>query len=323
MAITSSGYDGTVDEVQWAKMARHNGVEYAVAGPGDWKVSAQAGIDRGIKIAAGTGFGHGILDVSDAEVTMQMNTVGSGSRWDLVTMRRDWQPPGGTSVFTKVTGSATKVIPGGRLYNPGVLDDQPIALVQSTAGQTAVTAIVDLRTKASKIISADDLIALPSAPVGTIANVQGDWFERKLDATLNPAWVSVLSTNKLVTKTGTQVIGAQVGWAMGAPLVNRALFDGRTVQLDLELRRASNATEISPNSDVQIAQIDPSLTPDRVIPVPMVYFVASGASYAGMMQLDTGGRLLLTSGYPDTTIAPKPTGQISIRATAYFMIKGN
>jgi hypothetical protein len=118
--------------------------QYGVADINDWKVTAHGSLDRGVSIATGTGWGHGVYDTSDATTSLQGGTVGSGSRWDLVVARRNWSGTGGATTFALIAGSSTKALPS-RNTNPGTLDDQPIALVQFTAGQTAPTAIVDLR----------------------------------------------------------------------------------------------------------------------------------------------------------------------------------
>jgi hypothetical protein len=145
MAITSFGYDGSVSEVAWATMVSGVGSsEYGVLGSNDFKVTAVAGSDRTVSIAAGSAWGKGVYDTSDANITVQLDTVASGSRWDLISIRRNWSGAAGTTSVLKINGGASRLIPA-RNTTPGVLDDQPIALVQITAGQTQPTAIVDLR----------------------------------------------------------------------------------------------------------------------------------------------------------------------------------
>lgn len=145
MAITSVGYDGTVSEAQWAKMVPLVGSShYGVAGTGDWKVTAHATLDRGVSIATGSGWGMGVYDTSDSTVSLQAATIGSGSRWDMVVARRNWSGTGGTTSFAIIGGSSAQALPT-RNTNEGSLDDQPLALVQFSAGSTAATAIIDLR----------------------------------------------------------------------------------------------------------------------------------------------------------------------------------
>lgn len=146
MAIISVGYDGPVTESQWAEMIKKVGSsDYGVVGLNDWKVTSVTGSTRTISIAAGKGWGHGVFDENTGNVTLTLDSVSSGSRWDLIVMRRDWTGTGGASTFEKVNGSSVKEIPSSRATGPGIIDEQPIALVQISAGSTLPTAIVDLR----------------------------------------------------------------------------------------------------------------------------------------------------------------------------------
>lgn len=145
MAITSVGYDGTVSEVQWAKMIPSVGSStYGVVGVTDWKVSVHPTLDKGINIAAGTGYGHGVYDVSDSISTVTGASLASGTRYDLVVARRDWTGAGGVTTFRIVTGTASRTMPT-RANTPGSIDEQPIALVRFDAGQTKAAEIIDLR----------------------------------------------------------------------------------------------------------------------------------------------------------------------------------
>lgn len=146
MAITSVGYDGIVNEIQWSEMIKKVGAaDYGVVGIDDFKVTGVAGVDRTVSIAAGKAWGHGVYDTSTSAVTVQLNTVSSGFRWDLIAIRRNWTGTGGATTVVKVTGTSAQIIPAGRAVGPGVTDEQPLALVQVTAGQSAPTAYIDLR----------------------------------------------------------------------------------------------------------------------------------------------------------------------------------
>jgi hypothetical protein len=146
MAIISVGYDGAVTESQWSEMIKKIGsADYGVVGLNDWKVTPVTAADRTVSIAPGKGWGHGVFDENTAAVQIQLDTVSSGYRWDMIAMRRDWTGAGGVSTFVKVNGTSVSQIPVGRTSGPGVIDEQPIALVQVIAGQTAPGVIIDLR----------------------------------------------------------------------------------------------------------------------------------------------------------------------------------
>ena len=202
MAVTfiSNGYDTTstnpYTESAWAEAHPAIGLaRYQVRSSLDWKVTAVAGLDRTVSINAGRGAGHGVTDKTVENETIQLDTIASGSRWDLIACRRDWTPTAGESKFMKINGGATPVIPGGRVVGPGNIDDQPLALVQVTAGQTQPTAIIDLRTWAGDgggLIANDDLVRSFLNSAGTrifITSTGIDWI-RKVGANDTPEWIS-------------------------------------------------------------------------------------------------------------------------------------
>jgi hypothetical protein len=187
VAFTSNGYDTTAtnpySEGAWADAFPVIGqAKYAVRSPLDWKVTAVSGQDRTVSIAAGRGLGHGVTDKTVANDTIQLDTIVTGSRWDMIACRRDWTPTAGESAFVKVNGGATATIPGGRQATPGNIDDQPIALVQVTAGQTQPTAIIDLRTwvgDGGGLVANHDLVRSFLNTAGTRININGvDWLRR-------------------------------------------------------------------------------------------------------------------------------------------------
>lgn len=190
-ALSSLGYDGiTVNEVAWARLARYMGAEYAVGGASDLKVTAVAGADRAVQIASGEAFGQGVLDEFDT-ATIQLPSVASGTRWDLITVRRDWQPPGGTSHIDYLTGTTGKTLPAGRISGaPGVEDDQPIALVQCSSTSTMPTAIVDLRVLkgAGGLRGFDELAKTYLDQIGEVLRIGSDIWVCDVDSVGNPAW---------------------------------------------------------------------------------------------------------------------------------------
>lgn len=172
----SGYYDGATTEKLRAETWM--GPTYGVRGADDWKVTAVPAADRTVSIAPGSGFGHGVPDTTRTNDTIQLDTVASGSRWDMVAVRRDWQPAaGGPSQFVKINGSSAKALPAvgtsTASWNrrPGVVDDQPLYLVQTTAGQTQPTGFVDLRCWAGPggLVAVDTLalsyLTVPGAAV--------------------------------------------------------------------------------------------------------------------------------------------------------------
>lgn len=91
---------------------------------------------------------RGILDELDATVEMPSLplSVPSGSKYFLIVLNRHWGDDSGRfrSESGYVEGTAARAIPA-YVKTPGVLSQQPLALVRITAGNTVPTEIVDLR----------------------------------------------------------------------------------------------------------------------------------------------------------------------------------
>jgi len=145
VAITSKFYTGSVDHVEWAKAAGEVGSTfYGAESLSAWQPTVVSGVDRTVRIGTGVIWGRGVRDTNDATVDVAIpSTTSSGGRWDLIVARRTW----GTSATTivRVAGTSTKGIPAGRLSGPGVVDDQPLALVKVSKDSTLITELVDLR----------------------------------------------------------------------------------------------------------------------------------------------------------------------------------
>lgn len=191
MAITSVGYDGTVNEVEWSKMITRVGTaEYGVDGNSSFVVTPATG-DRAISVSPGIAWGQGVLDTSNSAQNLLLEASTSGSRWDTVVIRRDWTPVRGVTSLVVLKGTATKAISNSRLWNPGVKDDQPIALVRVVAGSTAIQEIVDLRVfgRNGDMFAKNDLARSYIGAVGSSMNVDGQMWHRVLNASGSNVWV--------------------------------------------------------------------------------------------------------------------------------------
>lgn len=185
--ITSKGYAGTIDYNDWARITSHMGAQYGVIEKDSFAVSPGTG-DRVLNVQPGTAAGQGILDESDAVEQLVGSPVASGNRWDLVALRRAW----GTNVTTLVLiqGGTAASIPA-RSTSPGVEDDQPIALVRFSAGQTAAQEVIDLRVWNGDggLAARHPLVRDYLTRIGTRIWIQGVTWVIGFDATGNVAWV--------------------------------------------------------------------------------------------------------------------------------------
>lgn len=185
--ITSKGYEGSIDYADWATITSHMGAQYGVVGKDSFAVAAGTG-DRVISVQPGTAAGQGILDESDAVEQLVGAPVASGNRWDLVALRRSWGSAASTLVLIQGTSAAS--IPA-RSTSPGVEDDQPIALVRFSAGQTAVQEIIDLRVWHGDggLAARHPLVRDYLTRIGTRIWINGITWVIGFDASGNQTWV--------------------------------------------------------------------------------------------------------------------------------------
>lgn len=323
MAITSTGYDGTVNEVAAAIRERHLGVQYAFGGPTDFKPTIAVGVDRTVNFAAGEAWGHHVRVVSDAVIAKQAAVVGSGSRWDTYLIRRNWSGAGGTSTVEIVQGTSAKAVAGGLNSNPGVLDDQLICLARVQAGQSAIQEVWDLRTWASKLIHAPDLAAIKNPTLGMAAMVNGVLWRYLLDATSNPAWQSMSQT-----LTGAPaVLTVAVGWS-SVGLTERMLRIGNLVQYDGQLRLHTTGPAVQFSSDGNVSDTPictvQGPTPDIPLPIVMTFRGGATSASAGGFQcfgsIGTDGVVLIQSGPPGVFMFKSGTsGEWSVRFHGMFL----
>lgn len=227
MATTSIGYDGSVDEIKWALLAPVLGKRYGVLGDG-WKVAQIPNQDRQVSVSAGTGYALGVRDDTDAPYTLTgFATISAGSRWDLVVARRNWST--NTTSFAIVAGGAGKSLPSfTRFTSQGLIDEQPLALVQITATPTgggAITNIVDLRlwVEAGGAFAHDELVLSYATEVGTTLRIGGDVWYRTVVGAASSWTKSTLSRISLfggaAPLNGTPPAGTQFLIAAGTSVV--------------------------------------------------------------------------------------------------------
>lgn len=151
MAFSSTFYDTLpgegVKETTWAQSALSRGSLFGVVGEDDFKLTAHPTIPYAVNIGPGKAWGHGVYDDVTGTTAVTCATPGAGvTRWDLIAIRRDWQPTGGgPSSFRAVSGTASQGIPSTRENRPGIVADQPLYLVQWVGGTTTPKTIIDLR----------------------------------------------------------------------------------------------------------------------------------------------------------------------------------
>lgn len=154
MVMTNAGFDGTVDEQQFARMmyiGAGDGVDVA----GAWAVTQGSGRQVSVAAQSGWAFAAGVVSRETVALTTSVPTPTQGA-WHLVVRRIDWTAGTTTSgvsiaLVAGVTTSTTTApsmppatFPGGLNVNPGTLYDQPLAWVFVQSVNTTLT-IFDAR----------------------------------------------------------------------------------------------------------------------------------------------------------------------------------
>ncbi|MFP3579987.1 hypothetical protein SB659_10440 [Arthrobacter sp. SIMBA_036] len=265
VAFTSHGYDTTpakpYNEDAWANAHPFIGAaKYGVNGPGDWKVSIVAGATRTVSIAPGGGWGCGVTDETSQNETLQFPPSASGVRWDTVAVRRDWTPTAGVSQFVIIPGGSSKAISGSRLFGPGQIDDQPIALVPIKENQTQPDPVVDIRCWAANggVVAKDAAALGYLARLGARVKIGNATWSYGLDKNDSPIWTTDAPDQKAIALSGGY---ASLGAGIVAPNTQKH-SDGRVY-----LGGAIGASGTYVNVDkklparFKVGQIDPSHLP--------------------------------------------------------------
>jgi len=292
MAITSVGYDGTVDEVQWASMVSKVGSsEYGVNGASDFLVAQTSGT-RMINVSAGLAWGRGVMDISDAAAVIQLDAVTTGSRYDLIALRRSWGPTnGGPTEIVVIKGTSTKAIPSGRQSNPGVIDDQPLALVRVQAGSASIPEVIDMRVWARNggCFAVNDLVRSYVNTPGTVITIIDAIWMRTIGANNVAQWVNL--ADLLSTGWSHNALSAASGWEILYQATKRSLD---TVSCFIQFRRTGAAIYVPTDgnlSNQKIATMSATYRPDTLMNSGVMSTATTGrmatanAHYAGSVEL--------------------------------------
>jgi hypothetical protein len=139
----------------------------------------------------------------------------------MVVARRDWQNPY-TVNFAYIDAGPSAVLPV-RQDNPGVTSDQPLALVEVIAGQTAVGQIIDLRcwNSGGLIIAKDERVKDYLEEIGAVLKVgrlkwtYEDTGNSVFDWVLEPGPFAMAAGTETFTMNGTSTTTRTVTFPPG------------------------------------------------------------------------------------------------------------
>ena len=163
MALTNSGFDGTVTEASWANMSALSGVD-AVESSAAWAITQGTGRQVSAAAHSGYAFARGLLSKDTAAILTSLSTPTNG-QWFLIVRHIVWSTNTVTVAavaHTTTTTTIPTVAPS--TYptidnNPGVLYDQKLGWAWVRSTDTTVT-LFDLRT-----LSAESRVAAVEADI--------------------------------------------------------------------------------------------------------------------------------------------------------------
>lgn len=195
MAITESlGYGGPLDENDVPQWRTSFAGTYGVVDEAAWKVTIKPAVDRTVTVAAGVGYGHGVIDTNGAPVDVgPLDALASGTRYDLIVAHRDWSGTGGTTTFDVVTGTSSQTAAfASRDQTPGDVDDQPLAVVRVTGNGAGgvIAEVTPIRCwQANGGAYAEHSLALQYlTEVATEVRIGAQVWSRTIDSSGNAAW---------------------------------------------------------------------------------------------------------------------------------------
>lgn len=238
--VTSLGYRGSIDDVNGARYFNAVGASrYGVRAGTHFQCIVTTG-DRMMRVLPGVAWAHNIVDEMHTAATIQLDAITSGSRWDMIVLRRD--PGTKTTTLEAIKGSSNKALPSRDATTEHL--DQPLALCRVTAGQSTVQEIVDLRVFAANggMTAVDDLALGYLVQPGATVEIKGvQWVCRLVPGGTSTQWVPVGG------KTDFYRLDPITGYApVGGCSVTQLPGGGRRVDVAIEMRRVTGTARSFP-----------------------------------------------------------------------------
>lgn len=152
MALVNAGFNGTVEEADFAHMFAIGGAD-GVESPAAWAVTQGTGRQVSVAANAGRAFARGVVSRDNAGPLLANLGTPVNGQWYLIVRRINWStntvtiqalPSTTTSTTLPSAPPATALPIGGQEVTPGVLYDQPLAWAWVRSTDTTVV-IFDLR----------------------------------------------------------------------------------------------------------------------------------------------------------------------------------
>lgn len=308
--IESIGYERTIaPDVPWARMQHILGARYAVVGQADCRVTPLADGTREVSVGVGYAGGWGVLDQITAPVVVPVAPVTAGIGYSLIVLHRDWGSRESSIIAITAPGATLPATLPARATTPGVVDDQPLALVALAANDTRPTIVYDLRACGGpSVFNLDPGLAnLPAwfgylAAEGVTVHCGNRAFYRRLGT-----WIDLSVPARQLNPSGEAV----TGFARGG-VTQQAIDDGSGgIDLYVELRQTT-ADQIyfgTPRGHTrhrQIYAVRAGMRPWADQPID-IEFREAGSIFGASGHIRTNGAVMIVSGPPAATVRRSTT----------------
>ena len=251
MALTNSGFDGTVTEAAWAQMSALTDVD-SVESSAAWAITQGTGRQVSTAAHSGYAFAKGVLSKDTGPILTSLSTPVNG-QWFLLARHMDWSTNAVTVVALAHTTTTTTVptAPPGTYptmdNSPGVLYDQKLGWAWVRSTDTTVT-LFDLRklSAESRVVAleadsyhwADD--AARNAQVGMSNGNQG------FQEDTNDTWKYLFGGWKVWHRVSKSFSPNFAGFALGnGSYLERthSIVAGTTASLAMTIQMGSTSTQ--------------------------------------------------------------------------------
>jgi hypothetical protein len=338
--FTDVGFPNTmVTGADWHDVQKAFGTHDAFMGHTHLKPEIVAGGTRRVRLLAGESVGSGVWSKSDATINVDLPSQSSGSKWHLIATERVW---GGTPEATGTrivqipgTTNATPTIPA-LTRNKGNTWQTPVALARVQSGQTAPTALIDLRVIRSLggayTVYSDMALDTIQVPGVTAYNAATKRYYVSAYANTGGTldWIPLLTeeqANSYEELSGASQFGqSESGWNSGSSVYQSILVrDQKRRFMSLSHSRIGPAiTPIAGSGNVANMNIFRLLAssdrPKVQVPGTLRYQTSGGADLAGLATLWPDGYVQINSIVPATDIRGGGSGGWSTVFTASWYV---
>lgn len=334
VGVESYGYPGSFTAAPWlwSLMQKSVSNSYFVNSAGEANVTPKSDGTRQVNISVGIFGGRGILDRITSVQTVTLPIVASGTRWFMIVARRDFNSGVFETSFSAIdAGTSNTTIPAREILtqsNPK--DDQPLALVPLTAGDTVPGTPIRLGVFGgnSSFNAFSELVLQYMDEHGMEIRIGSTLWRRVINPAGNSrVWETTGPGSSVALTSVTGGFGsAQSGWGSVTPNPHRLFRNGNELDISFATRRTGTALTFSADGsigNVLVFSFNEAWWPNSEIVIPCRYWSGTDETrdHAGLCVLTAVGNLFLVSGAGDSQVTQQTNGALrSLSLHAHFTI---